>query len=178
MNQIKIIQIEKDELKSLKINFSIYDTTYGQALIASTIQGICYIGFGQREQMLQSVQRVYPLAELYEKTDGWHSKALDYIENRNMENLVLHIYGTEFQIEVWKSLMRVPFGELTTYKAIAAEIENPKAIRAVGSAIGRNPVSCIIPCHRIIRTDGGLGGYYWGIDVKKKMLEGEKQLSK
>lgn len=178
MNRIKIIQIRKDELKSLNINFSICDTSYGKALIASTAQGICYIGFGEREQMLQSMQRVYPLATLHEKTDDLHSKALDYIENRNTDDLVLHIYGTEFQIEVWRSLMRVPFGELTTYKAIAAEIENPKAIRAVGSAIGRNPISCIIPCHRIIRTDGGLGGYYWGIEVKERMLAREKQLSK
>lgn len=178
MNNIKIIQIEKKEMKSLKINFSFYETSYGKALIASTSKGICYIGFGQPEQMLQSMQRVYPLAELHEKTDVWHKKALDYIENQNSEDLILNIYGTKFQIDVWQSLLRVPFGKMTTYKAIADQIENPKAIRAVGSAIGRNPISCIIPCHRIIRTDGGLGGYFWGLDVKEKMLNREKQLSR
>lgn len=178
MSNIKINQIEKSELKGLKINFSIYDTSYGKALIATTEKGICYIGFGEREEMLQSMKSTYPSAILEEKSDDYQRKALNYIEQPNSEELNLHIHGTDFQVHVWESLIRVPLGKLSTYKTIATEINNPKAVRAVGSAVGSNPVSYLIPCHRIIRTDGGLGGYFWGLDVKKKMLEREKQLSR
>ena len=77
-----------------------------------------------------------------------------------------------------EALTGVALGKLSTYKRIADDVEKPKAVRAVGSAVGSNPVSCIIPCHRIVRTDGGLGGYHWGLDLKKEMLEREKQLVK
>ena len=92
-----------------------------------------------------------------------------------METVPLHLKGTEFQLRVWKELLNIPFGETTTYKDIAAALQTPKAFRAVGSAIGENPVSVLIPCHRVLRTDGALGGYHWGLERKVRLLEWEKQ---
>ncbi|HBU44621.1 MAG TPA: methylated-DNA--[protein]-cysteine S-methyltransferase, partial [Porphyromonadaceae bacterium] len=77
----------------------------------------------------------------------------------------------------WKALLEIPVGKLSSYKAMAKAVNNPKAVRAVGSAIGDNPVSYIIPCHRVIRSDGGLGGYFWGLEIKKKMIEREAQIA-
>ena len=85
----------------------------------------------------------------------------------------LHLIGAPFQIKVWEALMRVPSGEVTTYGDIARAIGHPKAVRAVGTAVGRNPVSWLIPCHRALRATGGLGGYHWGLPVKRALLAWE-----
>lgn len=82
--------------------------------------------------------------------------------------------GTPFQMQVWEALRTIPRGQTTTYAAIAGQIGNPRAVRAVGTAIGANPIGFLIPCHRVVRTDGGLGGFRWGLELKKKMLELEK----
>lgn len=177
-NNIKVIRIKKEELKDLIIRYSFYDTDYGQALIASTDKGICYIGFSDRERMLSSMHKTYPNAVYEEKEDPIHQTALHYINHGDGDYMPLHIKGTDFQLDVWKALIDVPLGELSTYMAIAKGINNPKSIRAVGTAVGSNPVSYIIPCHRIIRTDGGIGGYGWGLDVKRVMLQREKELIK
>ena len=86
----------------------------------------------------------------------------------------IHIKGTDFQIKVWEALLKIPMGELSTYASIATSINNPNASRAVGSAIGDNPVAFIIPCHRVIQTGGGLGGYRWGLERKERLLASEK----
>ena len=178
MKNIDIIQIEKSELKGLKINYSFYETVYGTTLIASTEKGICYIGFGNRDNAFEYMLNTYLNADFQEKTDNLHEAALQFIEKGSADYIPLHIQGTDFQLGVWKALIEVPLGKLSTYSLVANDINNPKAVRAVGSAVGSNPVSYIIPCHRIIRTDGGLGGYLWGLDLKTKMLEREKQLVK
>jgi AraC family transcriptional regulator of adaptative response/methylated-DNA-[protein]-cysteine methyltransferase len=85
----------------------------------------------------------------------------------------LHLIGAPFPIKVWEALMRVPTGQVTTYGAIAQAIGNPRAVRAVGTAVGRNPVSWLIPCHRALRASGGLGGYHWGLPVKRALLAWE-----
>ena len=92
------------------------------------------------------------------------------------DEIVLHLYGTDFQIEVWKALLEIPFGKTSTYSDIAKAINNPRALRAVGTAIGRNPVAILVPCHRVLRSDGGIGGYYWGIEKKKILLEWESDM--
>jgi AraC family transcriptional regulator of adaptative response/methylated-DNA-[protein]-cysteine methyltransferase len=88
-------------------------------------------------------------------------------------NIVVGISGTDFQVAVWNALLTIPSGETRTYKQIAEQIGRPSAVRAVANAVGDNPVSYLIPCHRVIRTDGGIGGYRWGIDIKKKILDFE-----
>ena len=92
--------------------------------------------------------------------------------------LPLHPKGTEFQLSVWKELLNIPLGGITSYGKIAQKLQKPNACRAVGSAVGDNPVSVLIPCHRVLRTDGGLGGYHWGLERKVKLLEWEKILNK
>ena len=111
------------------------------------------------------------------RTDEYQRKALAALsaDEENVETVPLHLKGTEFQLRVWKELLNIPFGETTTYKDIAAALQTPKAFRAVGSAIGENPVSVLIPCHRVLRTDGALGGYHWGLERKVRLLEWEKQ---
>ena len=87
----------------------------------------------------------------------------------------LHLQGTEFQVKVWNALLDIPFGTSTNYISIATEIENPKASRAVGTAIGKNPIAFIIPCHRVVQTNGQLGGYRWGIDRKAELIKWENK---
>ena len=82
----------------------------------------------------------------------------------------LHVIGAPFQIKVWEALLNIPSGQVTSYSEIARQIDHPKAVRAVGTAVGRNPISWLIPCHRAMRKSGGLGGYHWGLPVKRAML--------
>ncbi len=89
----------------------------------------------------------------------------------------MHLIGGPFQIKVWEALLRVPEGQVTTYSDIAASIGHPAAVRAVGTAVGRNPISWLIPCHRAIRREGGLGGYHWGLPVKRALLAWESARS-
>lgn len=88
----------------------------------------------------------------------------------DLDKVPVYMIGTNLQIKVWEALMRIPSGEVTTYSEIANAIGNPRAVRAVGTAVGRNPVSWLIPCHRAMRKSGGLGGYHWGLPVKRALL--------
>jgi O-6-methylguanine DNA methyltransferase len=108
---------------------------------------------------------------------------LTHLCNQNIEQQIKSgtiektaLYGTDFQHKVWKALCDIPSGQTVSYKDIAQKIGNSKAMRAVGSAIGRNPISIFIPCHRVITSNGGLGGYLWGLDIKSKLLEKEALL--
>lgn len=174
-NTVSITKMEKKEIRDMNISYFFYKTQYGQAIIASTEKGICYIGFGEKEPMLLSLKKNYPQANFLEQNADVHQLALSFIKNEKFSELPLHISGTDFQIKVWKALLEIPLGELSSYQSIAQTIHNPKAVRAVGSAIGANPISYIIPCHRVIRSDGGLGGYFWGLDIKRKMIDVETQ---
>lgn len=96
------------------------------------------------------------------------------LENPLTQNWILTVKGTPLQISVWKALLSIPNGKTTTYSAVATKTPNPKAIRAVATAIGQNPISLLIPCHRVLRKSGSLGGYRWGLDVKQKILSWEQ----
>ncbi len=174
-DMVSIVPLNKKEVKDTVVSYFFYETGYGPAIIASTPKGICYVGFGEKEPMLSDLKKRYSGAALQEQEAGLHQLALNFIENEKVPELPLHIAGTDFQLSVWKALLQIPVGKLSSYKAIAKAVNNPKAVRAVGSAIGDNPVSCIIPCHRVIRSDGGLGGYFWGLEIKRKMIEREAQ---
>ena len=174
-NTVSIVPMNKKEIKDLVISYFFYETEYGLALIASTSKGICYIGFGEKEPMLTDLKKRYSGADIQEKKADLHQSALSFIRNEEVAEFPLHISGTDFQLSVWKALLEIPIGKLSSYRAVADAVNNLKAVRAVGSAVGDNPVSYIIPCHRVIRSDGGLGGYFWGLDIKKKMIEGEKK---
>ncbi len=175
-NIIHIIPLNKKEIKDLPIHYFFYETNYGPCLVASTNKGICYVGFGEKENMTNAMTEKYPHAHFIEQQSEFHQKALRFIRNEDVAELPLHISGTDFQMNVWKALLEIPLGKCTSYQAVAKAVNNPKAVRAVGSAVGDNPVSYIVPCHRVIRSDGALGGYFWGLELKKLMLEKERKI--
>ena len=158
------------------VRYSFYQTFFGPALIASTSKGICFLAFGEEEKTIPELKKRYPGAVFKNRSDAFQlsAKALVNGEEPSVKPLPLHIGGTDFQMVVWKSLLRIPSGELCTYRQIATTIGKPTAWRAVASAIGNNPVAYLIPCHRVIRSNGHLGGYRWGVGFKQKMLDVEE----
>ena len=143
-----------------------------------TEKGICGIGFaaesGKDETMRDLLGR-WPSASYVEDAARLAPMASQVFPraNTNAEPAPLFLMGAPFQIKVWEALMRIPTGQVTTYSDIAQAIGNPKAVRAVGTAVGRNPISWLIPCHRALRKSGGLGGYHWGLPIKRAMLAWE-----
>jgi len=159
--------------KSLKINYLISQSIFGQMLTASTGKGICYLAFSEdKGQMLTELKELFPNASFTEQTNEGIEQVIRFfgLDWNNPKEIRLHLKGTAFQLKVWETLLKIPEGQLATYGEIAKKIQNPKATRAVGSAVGDNPVSFLIPCHRIIRSSGVLGQYHWGPARKKAMI--------
>lgn len=173
---VEIVRMTPTEEKSLAINYAFYHTVFGEALVASTPKGVCYIAFGERETVFNEMAEQYKTATFTLKTDAFQQKAVSLINNEKTfaTPLPLHIKGTDFQLSVWEALLHVPLGKLTSYQRIATFINKPKANRATGSAVGSNPVSYLIPCHRVVRSDGKPGGYHWGPDLKLAMIGKER----
>ena len=159
------------------IRWTHFDSPLGQMLIAATSKGICRLTF---EDSVQSLQRLFPYATIVEDAGGLRELvegALDAIESpRAAHQLPIDVAGTAFQESVWRELRKIPVGETRSYAEIAVAIGQPKAVRAVGTANGDNHVAVLIPCHRVIRSDGTLGGYAGGLDRKRKLLAAEGQL--
>ena len=157
----------------LCINYSFAESPFGNILVASTTKGICYMAFADDEQQaLIDLQHRFPNASYKQITDLMQQNAL-YIFSHDWsqpDQVKLHLKGTPFQLKVWEALLKIPMGVLTTYKTIAQGIDNPNALRAVGSAIGQNPVAFIIPCHRVIQSAGTFGNYHWGSHRKTAMI--------
>ena len=169
-----IFQMSPLEEKELIIYYNIYDTIYGKTLIASTDIGVCFVALGEEAFMIEELHYEYGKAKLEKENINIHNKTISLIENpSSLFNITFHIKGTDFQMKVWEELLKIPHGDRRSYKIIAENIGKPKAVRAVGTAVGQNPISCLIPCHRVIRSDNSLGGYRWGLDIKKKLLENE-----
>ena len=159
--------------KSLNIKYVVSPGVFGQLLTASTGKGICYLAFSEdKEQMLNELKGSFPNATFTEQSDEKTEQVIRFFGRdwKHPNQIKLHLKGTPFQLKVWETLLRIPEGQLTTYGDIAAQIQNPKATRAVGSAVGDNPVSFLIPCHRVIRSSGVLGEYHWGPARKKAMI--------
>ncbi|KQS36023.1 methylated-DNA--[protein]-cysteine S-methyltransferase [Pedobacter sp. Leaf194] len=159
--------------KNLSINYSFAQSPFGNILVASTSKGICDISFYEDENTaLQTLQNKFPEAIYTQLADLEQQNAL-FIFNHDwtkLRQIKLHLKGTDFQIKVWESLLKIPMGQLSTYGAIAKNLANPNAARAVGTAIGDNPVAFLIPCHRVIQSSGALGGYHWGTDRKTAII--------
>ncbi len=157
----------------LSINYSFAESPFGNLLIASTTKGICYMAFHDDEQKaFQALQNQFPKAHFKQMTDLLQQNAL-YIfthDRLKLGEIKLHLRGTHFQIKVWETLLKIPQGGLSTYGTIAEAIKSPGASRAVGTAIGRNPVAFLIPCHRVIQSSGMIGGYMWGPTRKQAIL--------
>jgi AraC family transcriptional regulator, regulatory protein of adaptative response / methylated-DNA-[protein]-cysteine methyltransferase len=165
--------------ENLLINYSYAESPFGNILVASTPKGICYMAFSDSEpQALTDLKKNFPNARYKQMVDLIQQNAL-YIFTRDWKKLnkiKLHLKGTPFQLKVWETLLKIPMGQLSTYGNIAKHIESPKASRAVGSAIGDNPVAFLIPCHRVIQSTGTFGQYHWGSARKTAMIgwEGTK----
>ena len=152
---------------------------FGEVIAMGTNRGLCGLGFASemgRDQARDDLVNRWPLALFEEKPNRLASWVEATFAGKG--NVDLHVMGAPLQIKVWEALMRIPSGYVTTYSNIAQSIQNPKAVRAVGTAVGRNPVSFIIPCHRVLRKSGELGGYHWGTPVKRAILAFEGARSK
>jgi AraC family transcriptional regulator of adaptative response/methylated-DNA-[protein]-cysteine methyltransferase len=164
--------------KGLRIRYCAFATALGTALVAATDQGVCAVKLGPDAQELKRLLAdEFSAAELAEaRMPEIEEKVRAFAAGGgSLARLPLDIRGTVFQRRVWAELRRIPRGETRTYSEIARAIGAPAAVRAVGSACGANPVALVVPCHRAVRTDGGLGGYAWGLPVKKRLLETEKR---
>ncbi len=162
-----------DKKKPLTITYSIQTAPFGRVLIASTPKGICFLmPAAMKWEPEKNLKRHFPKARFRQRTVSLHKKALLLLRHRydKVPSLCLHLYGTPFQIAVWRDLLSIPTGMVTTYQLIANRIQRPKSARPVGQAVGANPVMCIVPCHRVVRTNGTLGGYRWDISRKIKLL--------
>lgn len=164
--------------KGQRIAYCSFASPLGTVLIAATGKGLCSVKLGDDSAHLRDLlAEEFSAAELVQgDLKDLKSKILSFIEGEaSLARLPLDIRGTVFQRRVWDELRRIPRGETRTYQEIARAIGAPDAVRAVGSACGANPVALVVPCHRAVRTDGGLGGYAWGLKRKKKLLALEKK---
>lgn len=163
----------------LHINYSFAESPFGSMIVASTPKGICYMAFEDDEELaLNNLVSKFPNAKFQRKLDFLQQNALFIFQNdwSKLNEIKLHLKGTGFQLKVWESLLKIPMGKLSTYGSIAEYIGSPKASRAVGTAIGSNPVAFLIPCHRVISSSGTFGGYMWGATRKTAIIgwEGAK----
>ncbi|EOR05144.1 methylated-DNA--[protein]-cysteine S-methyltransferase [Acinetobacter genomosp. 15BJ] len=159
--------------QSLTIHYQFAETLFGEVLIASTHKGICALSFvDNRVDALQQLTAQFPQAVFIEQIDAFQQSALALFhkDQPQLAEIKLHLKGTEFQLKVWQSLLKIPMGQLSTYGELAKAIEHPKAARAVGTAIGSNPVAFLIPCHRVIQSTGAFGGYEWGTLRKTALI--------
>ncbi len=165
--------------KSLSINYSFSESPFGNLITASTEKGICYMAFeNDTETALGNLKLRFPNASFFEKQDELQHNALSIFDKdwTKLNTVKLHLKGTDFQLKVWESLLTIPMGKLSTYGSLAGKIGHVKASRAVGTAIGSNPVAFLIPCHRVIQSSGKLGGYRWGSERKQLMVGWESSL--
>ena len=160
--------------EGLVIRHGWFDSPFGPALVMATDRGICGLGFADTaddREALEDMTRRWPKARFV--ADPSALRPLVQAIFSNGQDKRLHLIGAPFQIKVWEALLAIPSGHVTTYADIATAIGHPSAHRAVGTAVGRNPISFLIPCHRALRRDGGLGGYHWGLPRKRAMLAWE-----
>jgi len=158
---------------NLTIRYSFAETPFGNVIVASTAKGVCHLFFEDDEtRALNGLNHRFPNARFQQMTDRFQQDALFIFRKdwQRLDQIKLHLAGTPFQLKVWESLLKIPRGALTTYGDIAQDIGNPKAARAVGSAVGGNPVAFLIPCHRVIQRSGRIGGYMWGPNRKTAMI--------
>jgi len=161
----------------IRIEYGMHETPFGDALIGVTERGVCWLSFINTDED--------PRFQLENMKEHWHNSVFHQDQNVTMEfagkifsrkemkapeKIHLFVKGTNFQIKVWEALLKLPLGNVTTYQDIATQIQNPKAMQAVGSAVGSNHIAYLIPCHRVIRKDGILGEYRWSSSRKKSMI--------
>ncbi len=164
---------------TLNINYSFAESPFGEIIIASTEKGICHLAFvNNKNDAFFNLKSKFRNASFRQLTDFTQQNALHIFKMdwTDISNVKLHLKGTEFQLKVWEALVKIPFGELSSYSSIANKINCPNASRAVGTAIANNPIAYLIPCHRVIKSTGEIGNYHWGSAKKTAIIgwEGSK----
>ncbi|RYD91461.1 MAG: methylated-DNA--[protein]-cysteine S-methyltransferase, partial [Sphingobacteriales bacterium] len=158
---------------ALSINYSFAESPFGDIIVASTPKGICYMAFADdREDAFGQLQAQFPNAVYSQFADRLQQNALFIFKKdwTELSEIKLHLKGTAFQLKVWEALLKIPVGGLSTYSSVARDVQMPAASRAVGSAVGDNPVAFLIPCHRVIKSTGEFGQYHWGSNRKSAMI--------
>jgi AraC family transcriptional regulator of adaptative response/methylated-DNA-[protein]-cysteine methyltransferase len=175
--------IYKAKGKGIEIRYGFHDCPFGRVLLMMTGQGICGLAFadpGQEQSALLDMRSRWPEAS-YRVDEAATAPQVARIFNpaawKAEEPIRIVFIGTDFETRVWQTLLKVPLGRATTYSDIAGHIGNPKASRAVGAAVGRNPISFVVPCHRVLGKSGGLCGYHWGLTRKQAILGWEAGLA-
>ncbi len=159
--------------EQLAINYSFAESPFGNIIVASTAKGICHLAFAEDETLaLAQLKQLFPNASFRQMVDTLQQNALFIFTQdwKNLSKIKLHLKGTDFQLKVWEALLKVPMGGLTTYGTLATSIGKARAPRAVGTAVGDNPVAFLIPCHRVIRSTGAIGDYHWGSNRKTAII--------
>ena len=162
------------------LRYSIANCALGRILVAASERGLSFVALGDKDaEVTAALESEFPAAEIRRDDDGVGTliaQILAHLAGREPNlDLPLDIQATAFQRQVWQALREIPLGETRTYREIANSLGKPRAARAVGRACATNPVSVVIPCHRAVRSDGGLGGYLWGLDRKRALIERERQ---
>ncbi len=162
----------------MKINYTVVSSPLGRLLVGATTRGVSALYLGKEDTALEAaLQKEYPRAEIHRDRnglEGWVSKILEHLRGREPNlDLPTDVQATAFQRRVWEELRKIPYGSTRTYSEVAQAIGKPRAIRAVARACATNPVSVVVPCHRVVRQDGNLAGYRWGLDRKRSLLEHE-----
>jgi AraC family transcriptional regulator of adaptative response/methylated-DNA-[protein]-cysteine methyltransferase len=159
--------------EQLHINYSFAESPFGNILVATTEKGICHLAFANDElKAFKELKALFPHAHFKQMVDTLQQNALFIFTQdwKNLDEIKLHLKGTPFQLKVWEALLKVPLGQLTTYADIATTVGNENASRAVGTAVGQNPVAFLIPCHRVIKSTGIIGQYHWGSTRKMAII--------
>ena len=168
--------IYKAHGRGLSIRYGFHDCPFGRALILITSEGLAGLAFadhGKEKSALADMTSRWPEAAYVEDQQATASYARRIFEAERWQPdqpLKIVFIGTDFEIRVWETILRIPFGKASTYSDIACHIGKPKAARAVGTAVGKNPISFVVPCHRVLEKSGGLGGYHWGLTRKRAIL--------
>jgi AraC family transcriptional regulator of adaptative response/methylated-DNA-[protein]-cysteine methyltransferase len=165
----------------MKIQYGFGKTIFGSTFLAVSEKKILQLSFvssASESAELKKMKRHWPQAELLKQKSTWVQKELDALipqvfSKKKASRFEMVTQGTAFQNKVWKALLEIPAGQTTTYSEIAKKIGHPKAVRAVGSAVGANPIGYLIPCHRVLPKSGGIGQFGWGPKLKQEMLQFE-----
>jgi AraC family transcriptional regulator of adaptative response/methylated-DNA-[protein]-cysteine methyltransferase len=165
---------------AVRIRYTVTDCPLGRLLLAATERGVCALSLGSQDRPLEEfLSGEYPSATIERDDQSLQPFVAEIVRHLAGQqphlDLPIDVQATAFQWRVWQELQAIPYGSTRSYAEIARRIKQPKAVRAVARACATNPVAVVIPCHRVVRSDGGLGGYRWGIERKEKLLEQEKK---
>jgi AraC family transcriptional regulator of adaptative response/methylated-DNA-[protein]-cysteine methyltransferase len=165
--------------RALTIRYALVDSPLGRLLLAATERGVCAVSLADTDTPLEAfLKNEYPAAEIRRddaQLKPYVEELLRHLQGQRPHlDLPLDVQATAFQWRVWQELQAIPYGRTRSYREIARRIKRPSAVRAVARACATNPVALVVPCHRVVRSDGGLGGYRWGIERKKKLLAHER----